>query len=117
MPERKETAIKQEKRISKTLEQYEGGWPPTDAPGFFAWVKAKLNDVPEAFRSTVRIELDSRGRYESTYATIEFSYVRPETDEEEAQREQQSATQAERRRAQELRTLAELQAKYGTTGV
>ena len=105
--------MKQEKRISKTIEQYDGDWPPTDAPGFFAWLQAKLDDVPEAYRSTFRIEVDSTSRYDSTYATIEFGYVRPETDQEEAEREGQVAAQQERRRAQELRTLAELQKKYG----
>lgn len=109
--------MKQDKRISKTVEQYDGDWPPTDALGFFAWVQAKLDDVPEAYRSTFRIEVDNTSRYDSAYATIEFSYVRPETDDEEAERERQAAAQQERRRAQELRTLAELQAKYGKPGV
>ena len=105
--------MKQEKRISKTIEQYDGDWPPTDAPGFFAWVQAKMNDAPAEWRSTFRIEVDSTSRYDSTYATIELSYVRPETDAEEAEREIHAAAQQVHRREQELRTLAELQAKYG----
>ena len=105
--------MKQEKTISKTVGQYEGDWPPTDAPGFFAWVQAKLDDVPEACRSSFRVEVDSTSRYDDTYATIELSYVRQETDEEEAQREQHAAANAERQRGNELRTLAALQAKYG----
>jgi hypothetical protein len=105
--------MKQEKLISKTVEQYDGEWPPTDAAGFMAWFQTRLDDVPPEYHSTVRIELDSTTRYDSSYATIEFSYTRMETDEEEAEREQQAAAQAERIRAQELRTLAELQAKYG----
>ena len=105
--------MKQEKRISRTVEQYDGDWPPSDAAGFVAWFEAKMADVPEDARNTVRIELDSTMRYDSSYATIEVSYTRMETDAEESEREQQAAAQAERRRAQELRTLAELQAKYG----
>jgi hypothetical protein len=105
--------MKQEKQISKTIEQYDGEWPPEDAAGFMAWFQKRLDDVPPEHRATARIDLDSTSRYDSSYATIEFSYTRMETDEEEAEREQQAAAQAERHRAQELRTLAALQAKYG----
>lgn len=105
--------MKQEKRISETLEQYLGEWPPEGAAEFMAWFQKRLDDVPPEHRATARIELDSAIRYDSSYVTIEFSYTRMETGQEEAEREQQAAAQAERRRAQELRTLAELQAKYG----
>jgi hypothetical protein len=106
--------MKQEKRISKTVEQYDGDWPPESAAECIAWFQAKLASVPEEFRVTARIELDSTRSYDSSYATIEFSYTRMETDEEEAERGRQAAEQAERRRTQELRTLTELQAKYGS---
>lgn len=105
--------MKQQKTISKTVNQYDGDWPPDDAAGALAWFQAKLADVPLEFRSTARIEIDSEESYGSSKATIEISYTRQETDEEEAQREQQAAALAERRRADELRTLASLQAKYG----
>lgn len=105
--------MKQEKRISKTIEQYDGEWPPEDAAGFMAWFQKRLDDVPPECRDTARIDLDSTMRYDSSYATIEFSYTRMETAEEEAEREQRAANEAARRQAQELRTLAELQAKYG----
>lgn len=105
--------MKQQKTLSITVEQYGSDWPPTDAAGALAWFRAKLDDIPAEFRDGAKIEFDSLGRYDSTYATIEISYVRPETDEEEAQREQWAAAQAERRRAEELRMLATLQAKYG----
>jgi len=105
--------MKREKLISKTIEQYDGEWPPEDAAGFMAWFQKRLDDVPPEFRSTARIEIDSTDSYGSSKATIEFSYTRMETDEEEAEREQRAANEADRRRTQELRTLAELQAKYG----
>ena len=105
--------MKLNKTITKSVEQYDGDWPPNDAAGFLAWVQAKIDDVPQEHRNTLRIELDSTSRYDSAYATIEFSYERPETDEEEAEREGRFAAQQERRRAEELRILAELQAKYG----
>jgi hypothetical protein len=106
--------MKQQKTIRKTVEQYDGERPPNDAAGFMEWFQKRLDDVPPEYRASAHIELDSLMRYNSSYATIEFSYTRMETDEEEAEREQQAAAQAERRRAQDLRTLADLQAKYGT---
>ena len=105
--------MKQQKTISKKVNQDDGDWPPEDAAGAVAWFQAKIFDVPAEFRSGARIDIDSEESYGSSEATIEFSYARPETDDEEVQREQQAATRAELRRADELRTLAALQAKYG----
>ena len=87
--------MKLQKTISETLGQYDGDWPPKDAAGALAWFWAKLADVPTAFLSTARIEIGS----EEGYTTIEISYVRPETNEEEAEREQQAAALAERVKA------------------
>jgi hypothetical protein len=101
--------MKQEKRISKTVEKYGSEWPPEDAAGFMAWFQKRIDDVPPERRATARIKLE----YALEYATIEISYTRMETDEEEVEREQQAAGRAWRRRAEELRKLAELQAKYG----
>jgi trehalose-6-phosphatase len=105
--------VKQEKRISKTVEQYEADWPPSDAKGFMTWLQKIMNDIPDEYLSTAKIELGSTMRYEDSYATITFSYTRMETDEEEAEREQRAAAEVELRRAREMRLLAELQAKYG----
>ncbi|MEO8299945.1 MAG: hypothetical protein ABI574_19305 [Burkholderiales bacterium] len=72
--------MKKDKIISKTVERYDGDWPPTDAAGAIAWFQAQLAEVPEAFRSTAQIEIDAGLRYgDDTYATIEISYVRPAT--------------------------------------
>jgi hypothetical protein len=105
--------MKQQKTIRKTVEQYDADWPPEDAAGALAWFQQKLDCVPSEFRTTARIQIDSEESYGSSKATIEISYTRPETDEEEAQRKQQAAAKADRQRADELRTLAALQAKYG----
>jgi type IV secretory pathway component VirB8 len=72
-----------------------------------------LGDVPPEHRATARIEINSEDNYGNSKTTIEFSYTRMETDDEESEREKRAAAQAEHRRAQELRTLAALQAKYG----
>lgn len=105
--------MKQAKHISKTVEKYDGDWPPEDAAGALAWFQAKLDDVPQEFRGTARIGIDATESYGSAYATIEISYTRPETDDEEAERERQAAARADRTRAEELQMLTALQAKYG----
>ena len=101
--------MKQQKYIRKTLEQYDSEWPPEDAAGLMAWFQERINEVPLEHQETLRIELGS----DNNCTTIEIIYARMETDEEEAAREQYVAEEAERRRVKELRTLAELQAKYG----
>lgn len=105
--------MKQQKTISKMVSQDDGDWPPEDADGAVAWFQAKIADVPVEFRNGARIKIGSEESYGSSEATIEVSYVRPETAEEEVQSEQQAAALVERRRADELHTLAALQAKYG----
>jgi hypothetical protein len=107
--------MKKTKLISKTIEKYDGDWPPINAEGFIGWFQAKLGDVPEEFRSTAHIKVDCVHHYDSNYATIEFCYTREETDDEEAVRKQQVAAYEESNRARELRLLAELQAKYGVS--
>ena len=105
--------MKQKKCISKTIEQGDREWPPSDAAEFMAWFQKRMDDIPPEHRATASIELDSTMRYDSSCATIEFCYTRMETDEEEDARKRQAAAQESRRRYNELRTLAELQAKYG----
>ena len=95
-------------------EQYNGEWPPEDAAGAIAWLSEKVGSIPEAFRSTAKIEFNSVGGYEGSHcAQIEITYTRPETDEEESDRIQAEETRLQRQRASEMDTLARLQAKYG----
>ena len=95
-------------------EQYGGEWPPENAAGAIAWLSEKVESIPEAFRSTAKIEFDSVGGYEgSHHARIEITYTRPETDEEESDRMRVEEVRHQRQRASELDTLARLQAKYG----
>ena len=106
--------MKQEKRISKHIDKYDREWPPEDAAGFLAWFQKLLDEVPPDRRATALIEISSIDNYaDSSCATIEFSYTRIETDNEEAARIGMAEASAKRLRAEELRTLAALQAKYG----
>ena len=97
-------------------EQYDGGeWPPTDATECVAWFSGKLEAIPAEYRATAKVEIESVASYEdSHYAHIVIYYDRPETDDEMAAREAEELRHQEAQKAQELRTLAALKAKYGS---
>lgn len=107
--------MKQQTRIAVfDEEQYDGEWPPEDAAECVAWFAGKLEAVPAEHRATARIEIDSAGGYEgSHYGRIKIYYIRQETDEETASREKEEQRRQQAQKEHELRTLAELKAKYG----
>lgn len=108
--------MRNQKRVTVfDKERYDGDWPPTDATKFVAWFAEKLAEIPEGYRATGKIEIESVSGYEdSHYARIEICYNRPETDDEMATREAEEQLRQEAKKAQELRTLAALKAKYGS---
>lgn len=96
-------------------EQYDGEWPPTDATECVAWFAGKLETIPPEYRATAKVEIESVASYEdSHYARIVIRYDRPETDDEMEDREAEELRRQEAQKAQELRTLAALKAKYGS---
>lgn len=92
--------MKRNKRIliSKKLGQYDNDWPPEDAVGALAWFQAKLDEVPQESRRTARIEIDHEEYFGTNKATIVITYMRPETDEEQSQREKEEALMVEQHR-------------------
>ena len=95
-------------------EQYDNGFPPTDATECVRWFQEKLEAIPVEYREGARIEIESVGSYEdSHYATVEVYYDRPETPAEEAERMGRDVVLAKQREQQERTLLAKLQAKYG----
>lgn len=68
-------------------------------------------------RAQARCEIDTDSDHDSHRASIEISYVRPESDEEMAARIEGDRLLAEQKavfdRARDLETLRRLQAKYG----
>ena len=105
---------KQNRIVVFDQEQYDGEWPPENAMECVAWFAAKIAEIPNKYKTTAKIEIESVSSYEdSHYARIEIYYDRPETDEEMSEREAEERRRQEAQIAKELRTLAELQAKYG----
>jgi len=96
------------------VEQHDENWMPDKLSDAIEWLIKFLHQVPPRFRDSATIEIGSKSRYESTYATIEIKYWRPETELETGRREIDIAYLQSRQEAQERATLAALQAKYGT---
>lgn len=82
--------------------------PPENLQEHIAWLQAMMESIPEEFRSSGDIEMDA-DEYRMEY---EVSYERPETAEEMEAKANAGAVLAEKRRREELATLAALKAKY-----
>jgi hypothetical protein len=92
---------------------FKGDWPSDQAYECIAWFAAKVAEIPEEYRESGEIELNSVNGYEGEhYPAIKISYTRPETDEELAKRRQVEQQEAELRTKREKQVLVELKAKY-----
>lgn len=94
-------------------EKYDSGFPPEGAIEFAKWLGDLMAQVPAEHARTAKLEIDSIGSYENShYATVTFTYERPETDEEMALRMAKDRSAAEIQRARELQQLEALKRKY-----
>ena len=99
------------------VEQYDGGWPTRNTPSLLvdviAWFSNKLAEIPEQYRADARCEIDAVSGYEGeSYAHIEISYERPETDKEMTYIIMNEDTLSGRIREREIDMMKKLQAKY-----
>lgn len=90
-------------------------WPETTKlAAFRQWLADAEAKIPEEYRSTATIEIDSIGGYEGEHhAEVIIAYWRPETDDEMAERLDREARQRAHQEARERDTLERLKAKYG----
>lgn len=90
--------------------------PPTDAHAFVVWLEQLMHSVPEEYRTSVFIEFDDDGDYDSPRPELRVYWTRPETDKELSDRIEKERTYADLQkmttRAQELKVLSALKAKY-----
>ena len=99
----------QNKRVTVfDQEQYGDDWFPDKLVEAIAWLNGKLLEIPEEYRDTAKIDVDSV----SSYAHVEIVYTRPETDEEADYRIKVENQRQENIRRSELETLNRLKAKY-----
>ncbi len=82
--------------------------PPDDLQKHIEWLKAMLESIPAEFRESGKIEMDA----DDYCLEYQVTYDRPETAAEEDAKAKADAVLADKKRRQELATLAELKAKY-----
>ena len=102
------------KQITVTIYDYDNARssPPGNLVEYIAWLQAKLNEIPEEFRPAARTDIYGSDSYGSGVLCYTIEYDRPETNEEEAARENADRVKADAVRQRELATLAALRAKY-----
>src|SRR5579864_1132178 len=89
-------------------EQYDGEWLPEKLSDAIAWLQEKLEIVPNEYRDSAKIEIDSVSSWkDSHYASIEISYQRPPTEAEIAERKAKKAERAAAELAWAQRRAAE----------
>ena len=80
------------------VEKFDKALPPSKLMEFRDWLHTKIMEIPKEYLETATIEFDCDTSYDSSYANIEISYERPETDEEKDSREYETR----QRKLQEL---------------
>lgn len=74
---------------------------------------AVRRSIPSEWRSTAICRIDAENDYGSPYPTVEITYSRPETDEEEAARCAEHNKRLNAAMNQEIATYLRLKEKYG----
>lgn len=94
-------------------EQYDAGFPPAGLKEFQAWLSASVAGIPPEYAASTTISIGGHSGYDSdVYPSVTIAYHRPETNAEMDARLAITREHTERRKAEELRQLAALKAKY-----
>ncbi len=88
--------------------------PPETLGNFREWLDEIIDSIPEEHQAGAHIVIESRPCYDSAEHSLEIWYMRPKTEQEKQEDASKELAMQERRKADELRTLAALQAKYGS---
>jgi len=98
-----------------TITHWEENWDnyrPTSLLEYIEWLNEKLREIPEEYRPTARVEIDSESSYGSASLEYRIVYERPETNEEKILREGRERQIEESKKAHEIEQLKQLKAKY-----
>jgi len=93
-------------------EQYNGDWPQENFKEFIDWCHEVLDTIPDANKDSARIEIEACESYGSPYATVEITYRREETKDEEAARVKDQRDREDYYENKERETLEALKRKY-----
>lgn len=69
------------------VEKYDDDWIPTDPAEAIKWIQKYLDMIPEKYRGTAELVFGASQKYEDFNPNLDFIYIRPETKEEVANRE------------------------------
>jgi len=86
---------------------------PKNAEAFIAFFQKQLDLIPEEFRSSATIDLDTSPFYDSVEETIEVYYSRPETEEEIQAREREAASKDIKQRLMKMAHYEKLKSELG----
>ena len=89
---------------------YECSEAPESLPDFIRWMQAKLEEIPEEYRQSAKIEV--RKYDEEGCAEYVIRYTRPETEQEIKARDAEIEAMKRRREADERKQLERLKRKY-----
>ena len=89
--------------------EYAKGFPPTNAKQLISWLEEKLEGIEPEYQ--VSAELNFAVEFEDSM-TAEFSYFRPETETEFAQRVHEIAMREVRSEQQQQRLYESLRQKF-----
>ncbi len=101
-------------QVSQNIYRESMGYYCSSAAEFIKLIQDNVVSIPAEYRESAKVDFNMESDYGSEYCYLEISYLRPETDQEEAERIQREAARHELVKARELRELQALQAKYGT---
>ena len=107
-----ETNERQLRKVAVFFGRYWDGNVPEGVGDFIDWLTALREGVPAEYRASMKFEIDTATEWDSTYATIEVSYERPETDEEMAGRIQAAARRQRERLDRARREYERLKAHF-----
>lgn len=86
---------------------------PENPQEFLAWWAEKFSLVPEEYKDTARVNCSAESYRGDSLIEVTISYVRTETDEEEAARLKREDDKRRFIENKELCQLEKLKAKYG----
>ena len=105
--------------ITKKIVVYDLPWYDMNIPAklsdFIEFWQQNLDNVPAPYRDSAEIEIEVRESYGDFLMYFILTYIRPETDEEAAQRKAALIAKREEQEAREKATLEALLKKYPGT--
>ena len=101
------------KKLVRVLEteQYDEGFPPEGINEFKLWLDSHIKKIPLDCIDRARIQIEVNHSYGESYAKVEISYLRNESEEEVAEKKKADAQRLQNQIEQATQRLNALKAK------